>query len=647
MLRLSRNLLFFALLFSLNSFAQKNLKEIVEDLDNATFNLIAYNEKGDEIGKGSGFFIAADGLALGTAHVFANAASLKAIRNKEDSMNVQKLHSFETLGDLAIFKVDPGNNQISFFAPNFSSANVDEEVVVLKDISGKTEVDLGNVMRVEEIGGFGVIAEIEQKITEDNTGSAVLNREGELIGYVLNTGNTNIVLNWSKLERTNAILQDYSSSNDPTGAKVMPQHVRDRFSYYQTYMVIYEKILKGFYNSALEELNKSLGYEADDVGGVRNKQDKLFLKAYLEKKAEQPDKALETYTHILEQDLGNHIAYIQRSLIKIENGDLKSAAMDLDESSQYGGESAKIAKAKADIFTILDDLESAQKFYAMAEAKGYSGYELHKEKARMYLKMNEYVEAQMEIDKAMKGNPYDADLYMLNGKLQAKLGNTEAALAALKKSGEFNNSSEYSVLIEQAEAYILAEDYETAINIVKEVLAVDSNNLRAMYVEGVAFNKIQNYNQSRNNFNVVLKADPYHSMAYYERGKARIALAEYPDAIQDFTRCIKLKPNFVGAYIDRGVTYGLVGEFSDALWNFETALQIDPESVEALYNKGLALYQMQRFEEACMAFKNAAEMGHEGAASQVGSICEMRSDRNQRHQMLQQQKEMGHEGIGN
>lgn len=640
MSRLSRNLLFFALLFSLNSFAQKNLKEIVENLDKATFSLVAYNEKGEEIGRGSGFFIGPNGLALGTAHIFANAVALKAFAEKEKPMLVEKLHSFEPLGDLALFKVDPGDNTISFFPPDFSNAKIDEEVVVLKDISGNTQVDLGNVIRTEEIGGFGMVAEIEQQIKE-NTGSPALNRDGELIGYVLNTGGKNIILNWNKLKPTNAILQNYQAG------KVMPQHVRDRFSYYQTYMVIYEEILKGFYTSSLEELNKSLDYESDDIGGVRHEVDKLFLKAYLEKKTEDTEDALESYTEILEEDLLNHQAYIQRALIKIENGDLKSAAMDLDESTEYGGETAEVAKAKADIFTMLDDMESAQKFYAMAEAKGYEGYELHKEKARMYLKMDEYMEAQMEIEKAMKGNPYDADLYMLNGKLQAKLGNTEAALAALKKSGEFNNSSQLSVLVEQAEAYILAEDYEQAIHIVEEVLKVDSNNLRAMYVEGVAFNKIQNYNQSRNNFNIVLDADPYHSMAYYQRGKANIALAKYPEAIQDFTRCIKLKPSFIGAYIDRGVTYGLVGEFTDALWDFETVLEIDPECVEAIYNKGLALYQMQRFEEACIAFKDAAGMGHEGAAARVKSICEMRSEKNMQRQNEMYKEQMNNSPVGN
>lgn len=619
MKNLSRNILFFALLFSLESFAQKNLKEIIENLDRASFSLVAYNAEGKEIKRASGFFIAANGLALGRAHVFQNAVKLEAFSEEKTPMNVQLLHAFEPMGDLALFTVNTGGQEISFISPQFESPSVDEEVIVLDNVSeSKSKPDLGKIIRVEGIGGFGEMAELQQKIKEENNGAAVLNRDGELIGVANTTAGKSIMLNWNGLSETNAILQNYE------GGKLMPAHVIKRFDNYAVYNKVYDNILKGFYTAALNDLNKVLAIEVNDIGGIRHKQSKLFLKAYLENKSDEPEKALESYTQILEEDIGNQRAYLERAQIKIENGDLKSAAMDLDESAQYGEESAEVSKAKADIFTQLDDLEEAKKFYAKAEEFGYKGYEIHKEKARMYFKMNELVEAKMEIEKALLGNPYDADLYTLNGKIQAKLGNTEEALASLKKSSEYG-VSESNVLIEQAEAYILARDYDQAIHILQEVLKVDSNNLRGIFVRGVAFNKIQNYKRSRDDFNYVLKKDPYNSEAYYERGKAFIALAEYPEAIQDFTKCINLKPTFDGAYIDRGVTYGIVNQFPEALNDFEMALQINPKSPEATFNKALALYQMKRYEEACVTFEKAVQLGHDDAAARAEDACKISS----------------------
>src|SRR5690606_36245563 len=159
----------------------------------------------------------------------------------------------------------------------------------------------------------------------------------------------------------NAILQNYE------GGKLMPAHVINRFNNYLAYKAVYDNILKGFYTAALSELNKVLAIEQNDISGIRHKTSKLFLKAYLENKADEPEKALESYTQILEEDIGNQRAYLERAQIKIDNGDLKSAAMDLDESAQYGGETAEVSKAQADIFTQFDDLEAAQKFYAKAE----------------------------------------------------------------------------------------------------------------------------------------------------------------------------------------------------------------------------------------------------------------------------------------
>ncbi len=316
------------------------------------------------------------------------------------------------------------------------------------------------------------------------------------------------------------------------------------------------------------------------------------------------------------------VAYLERGRLKIKMGELESGEADLAAARSFGKseQQAIIRKTQGDIYQKLRDTDKANQMYDEAEQLGYEHYDIYMDRARVKLIEKDYPAAKDYLSKAINRNPYDPDLYVLRGEIQAELGMKEEAAADFDQSRAMG-ASELTTMKVMARSNIKMAEFEEAIHVLEEAIKIDPEDADILLLRGQAFNEIQAYNIAKESLDNLIIQDPFLAEAYYERGKTHIALSFFEKALLDLTKAIRLRPDYVGAMLDRGVAYGLTGNYNEALEDFKNVLALDPKNKEALYNKGLALYQMRSYIEACATWQKTADMEHEGSSKNLKKLC--------------------------
>lgn len=145
--------------------------------------IITYNGKGEQLGLGSGFIIAKDGLLVTNYHVI-KAASTAKVRNR-------------VIGNYSVYGVLAANRQMDYAVLRIRARNL--PTVEMGDSSkmrlGEGIVAIGNPKGLDGTISTGVISQVRNEgqflmlqfsapIYPGNSGGPLLNKHGEVIGLV-------------------------------------------------------------------------------------------------------------------------------------------------------------------------------------------------------------------------------------------------------------------------------------------------------------------------------------------------------------------------------------------------------------------------------------------------------------------------------
>ncbi|HEU5291731.1 MAG TPA: tetratricopeptide repeat protein [Cyclobacteriaceae bacterium] len=150
--------------------------------------------------------------------------------------------------------------------------------------------------------------------------------------------------------------------------------------------------------------------------------------------------------------------------------------------------------------------------YAQTTAKDYT------QKGRELLEKSEYVEALVNLNKAIEMDPNIAAAYYLRGNIKDNFDDRHGAM----------------------------KDYNLAIE-------KNSKFADALYARGNVKMKLQDYYGAIDDYTAAITINENYVDAYFARGKAKQFLQAYQDAINDCTKIIQLKPKSADAYSMRGL----------------------------------------------------------------------------------------------
>jgi len=153
----------------------------------------AYDEKGNTIGKGSGFIVRRDGAVVTNYHVIGMARDIKVkVGNK--ALDVEGLIFTDEKNDLVILKAEVKNLSILKAKTKnmpvvklgvIGKANIGEHVYVIGYPSGiESAISVGLLSGLRKIDEKREILKMSAPVSPGSSGSPVFNRNGEVIGIV-------------------------------------------------------------------------------------------------------------------------------------------------------------------------------------------------------------------------------------------------------------------------------------------------------------------------------------------------------------------------------------------------------------------------------------------------------------------------------
>ena len=149
---------------------------------------------------------------------------------------------------------------------------------------------------------------------------------------------------------------------------------------------------------------------------------------------------------------------------------------------------------------------------AQTTAKDYT------QRGRDLLEKSEYVEALVNLNKAIEIDPNFSAAYFLRGNIKDNFDDRHGAM----------------------------KDYNMAIE--KNAKFAD-----AFYARGNVKMKLQDYHGAINDYTAAITINENYVEAYFARGKAKQFLLAFEDAINDCTKIIQIKPKSADAYSMRGL----------------------------------------------------------------------------------------------
>jgi tetratricopeptide (TPR) repeat protein len=149
---------------------------------------------------------------------------------------------------------------------------------------------------------------------------------------------------------------------------------------------------------------------------------------------------------------------------------------------------------------------------------------------------------------------------------------------------------------------------QEAIEYFDRVLAIDPNDVDALTNKGVTLGSLGMNQEAIEYFDRVLAIDPNNIFALYNKGVALYNLGRYQEAIEYYDRVLAIDPNYVDALNNKGTALGELGRYEEAITYFDQVLSIDPNYRQAALNKGAALGNLGRHQEAAQYFETSSSI---------------------------------------
>jgi len=161
----------------------ENLPTIIKRIEPSTIIVFTYDNKGEFLKLGSGFFVSQNGDIITNYHVLQGASSAEIKTSDGKTYPITYIVAKDEQNDIIRLSVDILSQYVYPLSLSTIIPEVGEEIIVYGSPLGleKTVSD-GIISAIREVPGYGKLIQITAPISPGSSGSPVLNMKGEVIG---------------------------------------------------------------------------------------------------------------------------------------------------------------------------------------------------------------------------------------------------------------------------------------------------------------------------------------------------------------------------------------------------------------------------------------------------------------------------------
>jgi tetratricopeptide (TPR) repeat protein len=281
-----------------STMGQEDLPALVKRIEPSIVVIFTYNQQGNILGQGTGFFISKKGDVVTNYHVLQKASRAEIVTFDGGKYPVEKVLAEDKEGDLLRVSVDIPEDKVRPLPVSLTLPEVGERIIVIGTPLGLDQtVSDGIVSAVREIPQFGKIIQVTAPISFGSSGSPVVDMKGKVIGvatfFIRDGQNLNFAIPGERIgrlvlgqgkslaEREESRVKDWMASADglyTTGLrylwiddckKALPYFLetirRDPHRGDALYRIGYCMAMLGHYEEAIESYKQALQINPQDA----------------------------------------------------------------------------------------------------------------------------------------------------------------------------------------------------------------------------------------------------------------------------------------------------------------------------------------------------------------------------------------------
>ena len=235
----------------------ENLPTLIKRIKPSVVIIFAYDDKGEFLQLGSGFFISQNGDVITNYHVLQGASSAEVKTSDDKTYPIAYIVAENEPSDIIRLAVDIPSKYVHSLSLSATIPEVGERIIVYGSPLGleKTVSD-GIVSAIREVPDYGKVIQITAPVSPGSSGSPVLNMKGEVIGVatfqMVEGQNLNFAIPSERITRLNLIKEKRASITEEVFRQEEKQKKDSDYAY--------EAYDKALYFIDKKEYEKALSY---------------------------------------------------------------------------------------------------------------------------------------------------------------------------------------------------------------------------------------------------------------------------------------------------------------------------------------------------------------------------------------------------
>jgi tetratricopeptide (TPR) repeat protein len=142
------------------------------------------------------------------------------------------------------------------------------------------------------------------------------------------------------------------------------------------------------------------------------------------------------------------------------------------------------------------------------------------------------------------------------------------------------------------------------------------NQFDGLYAQATSAAAAQDFERAIRLYDQAVALNPSHAEAHYKRGNALRNLGRLDAALASYDRAVERKTDYAHAYCNRGVVQHSLGLMAASLSSYDRAIALDPADAMVHYNRALLMQDCSRWDEALSGYDQAISIDPQYADAQ-------------------------------
>jgi tetratricopeptide (TPR) repeat protein len=224
--------------------------------------------------------------------------------------------------------------------------------------------------------------------------------------------------------------------------------------------------------------------------------------------------------------------------------------------------------------------------------KDPSAAALYDKRARVYLNLREFTEAEYDSKRAIQLDSSQALYYLTLADIHFAANKTRESKELLESTAKkFPENIE--ALMKLAELYFLVQRYQDGIDYVNRVLRLNENLAKAYYIKGSIYRESGDTSRAISSLETAVEQDNQYTDAFYDLG-ILYAARKNPVAFQYYDNVLRIQPHNTEVMYARAMLLQNMGKADDALAQYQAILDVDKNCDRCYHNRGAIYLELKK-----------------------------------------------------